>query len=179
MRVEWGHGAIAKQLWERGSVLVVGGLLAQQGEDGRSRSAGVHDALRPYPDLGLHHVPSAWRYEHAYPQIENAMRQHDGPINAIFGLSNSLALAARDAGRALGLIDKHTVIVGINGDPLALAAIADGSMSATIDTLAAALGTEAVNLACQAARGEPLPPYFGYAPRLVTVQNVVDVAMQN
>ncbi len=100
--------------------------------------------------------------------FEAAMRQHGGPVDAIFGLSDSLALAARDAGRALGLIDEHTVIVGINGAPLTLAAIADGSMAATVDTPAAALGAEAVTLASQAACGAPLPPYFGYAARLVT-----------
>lgn len=169
---------LAQQLHGCGSVLIVGGLLAHQGEDGRSRIAGITDALHAFPAIALQHIPSAWRYEHAYPQIEAAMRQHQAPIDAIFGLSDSLALAARDAGRALGLIDAHTIIVGINGDPLALAAIADGSMSATVDTPAAALGTEAVNLACQAARRAPLPPYFGYAPRLVTAHNVADVAMQ-
>jgi signal transduction histidine kinase/AraC-like DNA-binding protein len=169
---------LAQQLAERGNVLVVGGLMAAAGEDGRSRIAGVRDAICRYPRMALRHIPSAWRYEHAYPQIEAALRQNDQPIDAIFGLSDSLALAARDAASALGLIDARTLIVGINGDPLALTAIAEGRMTATMDTPAAEFGFQAVDLACQAARRESLPAHFGYTPRLVTAQNVAEVAMQ-
>ncbi len=176
---------LAEQLAGRGNVLVVGGLMARAGEDGRSRIAGVCDALRGFKEITVRHIPSVWRYEHAYPQIQAALRnpdeggdQHGGPIGAIFGLSDSLALAARDVGRALGLIDAHTIIVGVNGDPLALAAIADGSMTATVDTPAAEFGIRAVDLACAAACGEPLPAHLGYTPRLVTAHNVAEVAMQ-
>ncbi|MFL5807015.1 MAG: ATP-binding protein, partial [Roseiflexaceae bacterium] len=169
---------LAEQLSGRGNVLAIGGLLAQGGEDGRSRIGGFYAALRDYPDITLRHIPSAWRYEHAYPQIEAALRTGAAPIDAIFGLSDSLALAARDAGRALGVIDTHTLIVGVNGDPLALAAIADGSLTATVDTPAAEFGIQAVDLACRAAQREPLPAHFGYMPRLVTAHNVAEVAMQ-
>jgi signal transduction histidine kinase/AraC-like DNA-binding protein/ABC-type sugar transport system substrate-binding protein len=169
---------LAERLNGRGQILAVGGLMAERGEDGRSRLAGIRDALRAYPQITLRHIPSTWRYERAYPQIEAALRQLDGPIDAIFGLSDSLALAARDAGRALGRIDSHTLIVGINGDPLALAAIADGSMAATVETSAADFGNQAVDLAYQAALGQPLPAHFSYKPRLVTAQNVAEVAMQ-
>src|SRR5262245_1425563 len=141
---------LAEQIAGRGNVLVVGGLMARAGEDGRSRIAGVCDALRGFKEITIRHIPSVWRYEHAYPQIQAALQDSDegrgrrgGPIGAIFGLSDSLALAARDAGRALGLIDAHTVIVGVNGDPLALAAIAAGSMTATVDTPAAEFGIRA------------------------------------
>jgi signal transduction histidine kinase/AraC-like DNA-binding protein/ABC-type sugar transport system substrate-binding protein/CheY-like chemotaxis protein len=176
---------LAEQLGGRGNVLVVGGLMARAGEDGRSRIAGVCEALHGFPEIAVRHIRSAWRYEHAYPQIEAALQdpnlwggQHSGSIDAVFGLSDSLALAVRDAGRALGLIDAHTVIVGVNGDPLALAAIADGSMTATVDTPAAEFGVRAVDLACTAARGEPLPAHLSYTPRLVTARNVAEVAMQ-
>ncbi len=169
---------LAEQLAGRGNILVVGGLLAREGEDGKSRVAGFYDALRDYPTIALEHIPTAWRYDRAYPQIEAAMRQCRRPIDAVFGLSDSVALAARDAGLALGAIDQRTKIVGINGDPLALSAIADGSMLATVETPAAEFGIQAVDLASQAARQQPLPARFGYQPRLVTAKNVSEVAMQ-
>jgi signal transduction histidine kinase/ABC-type sugar transport system substrate-binding protein/AraC-like DNA-binding protein/DNA-binding response OmpR family regulator len=169
---------LADQLAEHGNILVVGGLLAREGEDGKSRIAGFYDALRDYPNINLQHIPTAWRYERAYPQIEAALRQCRRPIDAMYGLSDSVALAARDAGLALGVITKRTRIVGINGDPLALSAIADGSMLATVETSAAEFGIQAVDLASQAARGQPLPAHFGYQPRLVTAENVSEVAMQ-
>jgi signal transduction histidine kinase/AraC-like DNA-binding protein len=169
---------LATQLKGRGHVLAVGGLLADRGEDGRSRLAGLREALRGYPGICMTHIPSAWRYEWAYDQIAAAMRQLSAPIDAIFGLSDSLALAARDAGRALGLLHDHTLIVGINGDPSALSAIAEGGMAATIETSAADFSAQALELACQAARGQPVPTHFGYQPRLVTAENVAVVALQ-
>ncbi len=177
--IAWTVGEyIAGKLGGRGAVLAIGGLMAERGEDGRTRVAGLRASLAQYPAISLTHVPSLWRYERAYPQIEAALRRLDRPVDAIFGLSDSLALAARDAGRALGLIDGRTVIVGINGDPLALAAIADGSLTATMETSAANFGGQAVDLACQAARGLPLPAHFSARPRLVTAENVAEVAMQ-
>jgi hypothetical protein len=78
----------------------------------------------------------------------------------------------------LDLLSKRVLIVGINGDPLALAAIADGSLAATMETSAADFTGQALELAGQAARGLPLPDHFGYHPRLVTSANVGAVAMQ-
>ncbi len=169
---------LAEQLHGRGRILVVGGLMSREGEDGRSRIAGFCAALGDYPDLTIDHIPSAWRYERAFPQIEAAMIQLGQSFDAIFGLSDSVALAARDAGLALGLVHRRTLIVGINGDPLALSAIADGSLAATVDTPAAEFGTQAIDLAQRAALQQPLPSHFGYQPRLVTAKNVSEVAMQ-
>lgn len=168
---------LAEQLGHRGSVLAVGGLCAT-GEDGRSRLAGMRAVIESYSEMCLQHIPSLWRYELAFPQILAGMRALDRPIDAIFGLSDSLALAARDAGRELGLVDSNTLIVGINGDPLALAAIFDGSMAATVRTSAADLGRQAIELALRAAQGFDLPIHFSYQPTLVTTDNVAEVAIQ-
>jgi signal transduction histidine kinase/ABC-type sugar transport system substrate-binding protein/AraC-like DNA-binding protein len=169
---------LAEQLSGRGIVLAVGGMTGTPGEDGRSRLAGIRDAIGRHPALRLEHIPTLWRYEQAYPQIEQALQQRRGPIDAIFGFSDSLALAARDAACALGRIDARTLVVGINGDPLALAAIAEGHMTATMQTPAADFGTQALDLAVRAARGMPLPDHFSYQPRLVTAANVAEVAAQ-
>jgi signal transduction histidine kinase/AraC-like DNA-binding protein/ABC-type sugar transport system substrate-binding protein/DNA-binding response OmpR family regulator len=168
----------AEQLGGRGRVLCIGGLSEPGGEGAGSRLAGIRDALRVYSDISLEHIPCFWRYEQAYPQIEAVMRRLGLPIDAIFGLSDSLALAARDAGQALGLVNPHTLIAGVNGDPLALAAIAEGSLSATVETSAADFGGQAVELACRAAHRQSLPTHFSFKPRLVTVENVAEVAMQ-
>jgi hypothetical protein len=60
------------------------------------------------------------------------------------------------------LADDHTLIAGINGDPLALAAIAGGRMAFTVETSVDDLAHQAVDLALRAARGEALPPHFSY-----------------
>jgi signal transduction histidine kinase/AraC-like DNA-binding protein/ABC-type sugar transport system substrate-binding protein len=168
----------AEKMNRRGQVLCVGGLMEIEGEDGSTRLDGIRETLKKFPDISFYHIPSLWRYDQAFLQIETAMRQFDKPFDAIFGLSDSLALAARDAGLGLGLVDKHTLIAGINGDPLALAAIADGSMSATVETSALDFGAQAVDLACQAARRETLPAHFNYLPHLITIENVAEIALQ-
>ncbi|HIQ04288.1 MAG TPA: response regulator, partial [Anaerolineae bacterium] len=168
---------VVERLTGQGNVLIVGGLI-EGIDDGASRLAGFTDVLRNYPEIAWTHIPSAWRYDKAYNTIYTVVQQLHRPFDALFGLSDSLALAGRDVGRELGLVHEHTLVVGVNGDPLALAAIAEGSMTATVETSAADFGSQAVELACRAARGEPLPAHFGYNPRLVTAENVAAVAMQ-
>jgi ABC-type sugar transport system substrate-binding protein len=168
----------AGRLQGRGRVLCVGGLIESGGENGSTRLAGFRDALQDYAQIMIEHVPTFWRYEQALPQIEAALRTFGAPIDAIFGLSDSLALAARNAGLTLGVLNAQTLIAGINGDPLALAAIAEGSMTATVETSASDFGEQMITLACRAARGESLPDHFSYQPRLVTLENVADIAMQ-
>ncbi len=169
---------LAAQLHGIGCVICFGGLLELGRENGSTRLKGLRDAFQPYPGLVWQHVPTSWRYELAYPQIEQALHSLAEPPDAIVGISDSIALAARDAGQQLGLLAPHTLVVGINGDPLVLAAIADGSMSATVETCAADFGADAVDLACRAAQGNPLPRHFNFKLRLVTSQNVARVAMQ-
>ncbi|MEM8532071.1 MAG: ATP-binding protein [Chloroflexota bacterium] len=169
---------LVEHLSDQNTILAIGGLTGIPGDDGRSRLKGIQNVLQSHPSIQFQHLPTPWRYEQAYPHCYNAMRQLNAPIGAIFGFSDSLALAARDAGRALQIVDDRTLVVGINGDPLALAAIVEGSMTATMQTPAADFGTQALDLAVQAARGQPLPPHFSYHPRLVTSQNVADVAVQ-
>jgi signal transduction histidine kinase/AraC-like DNA-binding protein/ABC-type sugar transport system substrate-binding protein len=168
---------IAAKLSGKGRVLCVGGMLDYGEDKGVTRITGFCDTLKQYPDISVLHCPSAWNYEQAYPLAYSALRELGAPIHAIFGLSDSLALAARDAGQAQGLITPQTVIVGINGDPLALAAILDGSFSATVETSAEDLGQTAVDLALQAARGNPLPRNYGHTIRMITRENVAEHAV--
>lgn len=161
-----------------GQVLCVGGQMVLGAEEGTTRLLGIQETLKKYPNISFSHLPTPWRYDKALPEIETGMRLFDKPFDAIFGLSDSLALAARDVGYALGLVNDKTIIVGINGDPLALAAIVDGSMSATIETSALDFGARLVELACQAARQEALPAHFTYKMRLITTENVAEVALE-
>jgi signal transduction histidine kinase/AraC-like DNA-binding protein/ABC-type sugar transport system substrate-binding protein len=169
---------VAQKLAGRGNILILGGLLQKSSEEGGSRVAGFRDAMSDFPQIRLQHLPSLWDYEDGYTKVYAAPWQPGEHFDAIFGLSDSLALAGRDAGRALGLADEHTLIAGVNGDPLALAAIVSGRMDATIETSAADLGRQVVDLAQHAALGRPLPPHFSYKPRLVTRANVAEVAAQ-
>ncbi len=169
---------IARRLGGRGRTLCVGGLVDVGCDKGKNRIQGYADALRPFPDIAVLHCPTCWDYTRAYPQIEAALHAWGPPIDAIFGIADPLALAARDAGRATHIIDPRTLIVGLNGDPEALAAIAEGSLAGTVDTSATALGRRAVELAVQAARGQPLPTHYSYPFRLLTAENVAEAGVE-
>jgi signal transduction histidine kinase/AraC-like DNA-binding protein/DNA-binding LacI/PurR family transcriptional regulator len=169
---------VASKIGRRGRILCVGGLLDHGEDKGVSRISGFCDRLRQYPDISVLHCPTAWRYDQAYPLVYNTLRELGTPVDAIYGISDSLALAGRDAAHATGMVTPQTVIIGINGDPQALAAVMEGSMSATIDTSSEELGNTAVDIAIQWTQGKPLPPHFPYTVNMVTAENVTQFAAQ-
>ncbi len=168
---------IADSIEQRGRVLVAGGLV-EGFEQGQSRLRGFHSIMDNYPQIEVQHIPTPWSYEPAIEQLVDALDPESQPFAAIFGLSDSTALAALHGARRLGLADERTVVVGVNGDPLALAAILDGSMAATVETSAIDLGRQAVDLVLAAVRGEPIPRHFSYRPRLITRRNAAQVSTE-
>lgn len=160
---------------DRQSVLAVGGMM-DAGEAGRSRLAGLMDSLEAFPQLQLDHIPTGtWHYDSALPTIRAKMRTLQRRPAAIFGLTDPLALAARDVAYELGLLDHDPVIIGINGDPEARSAIFAGEMTATIDIGAADLGVQAADLAHRAIAGEILPPHFPYRWRWIDHHDISTV----
>ncbi len=170
---------LARRINCQGHVLVAGGL-RQDGlpDDGRSRLRGVQNAFRHYPNVTYHHLPSLWLEEIARPQIEAALADWQWPIDAILGFSDSLALLTQQIALERGLCNPATPIVGINGDPQALAAIIEGRMTATVETPAVSLANNAFDIALRIVRGQPYPPHYTYNPRLITPENVAKVAAE-
>ena len=74
------------------------------------------------------------------------------------------------------MIDKNTVLVGLNGDPMALSAVAEGELDATVDAAAENLGSTAIQLAYKAAVGEPQPDLIKFRYQLITRENVANLA---
>lgn len=156
----------------RRTVLAVGGMM-DPGEAGRSRLTGISDGLREYPAIRLEHVPTpTWHYDLAIDGIRLAMRIFREPIGAVFGLADPLALAARDVGIELGVVDDRTLLVGVDGDPMAWSAIAAGEMTATVDIGAYELGERAGEIAHRAIAGDVVPPHFPYHWRWVDAHEV-------
>lgn len=169
---------LAEKLGGKGCILCVGGLLESNVDDGSSRLTGFRDSLKPYPQLIYQHIPSAWSYHKAKEQVGAVLNRISQPIDAIFGLSDTIAMAARSVAEEMGRLHSQTYVAGINGDPLALAAIAEKQMSLTVETPAAEFGRKVIELAYQAACGNALPAHFSYEPRLITVDNVNQVALK-
>ena len=158
-----------------GQVLLVSGHVGD--DDSRSRRDGFHAALPADGRFTVHHVPTNWIYDNAHSQVTAYLHAHPDLVpDAVVGLSDSLAIAARNAAGTLGRLAPSALILGINGDPWAVAAIAEGRMTVTVETDIDDIATQGVNLAYRAARGEPLPAHFRIRQRLVTAANVAEVA---
>ncbi|MCB9138581.1 MAG: helix-turn-helix domain-containing protein [Caldilineaceae bacterium] len=149
-----------------------------------TRTQGYQAALRPRPDLNVAMLNTPWRFEEVCDTVRRALASATPPfdsatpLDGIFGYSDPIALAAAHVGRELGFVDDHTYVVGINGDPLALAAIVDGSMHATVETGASDLARNLIDYACRAAQGETLPASFPYRLCLVTRENVAQISAE-
>jgi signal transduction histidine kinase/ABC-type sugar transport system substrate-binding protein/AraC-like DNA-binding protein len=166
---------VVKRLHGKGHVIVVGGYW-EQVNDNRVRA--FTDITRQYPMVTWQHIPAPWAYDQAYPVIENALLTVRQPIDAVIGISDSLALAASHAGRSLGAVGDQTIIIGINGDPLALAAVTDGTLTATVETDSTGLGRDAVDVAFARSMDQPTRSTLSIRSTLVTAENVADLALK-
>lgn len=169
---------LGRDLNGAGHVLCVTAGLEHDVTTGQSRLAGFRKGLEAYPDIHIDHIPAFWTYNQAYASLLTSLKNYSYPIDGIFGVSDMIALAARDAGRELGVIDDHTVLVGLNGDPMALVAIEEGSMAATIDTASEILGASALELAHKAALGLPIPDKIVQPFQIITQENVANFTVR-
>ncbi len=157
-------------------ILVVGG--EGDGEDtGQSRLDGFLAGLSAERLGEVHILRCQWSFESAQERLAGFLAARPGlAIGAIYGLSDSLALAAYEACHGRGRLPPGTPVLGINGDPLALAAISAGRMTATIESDVDDMATQALDLALRAAKGLALPTLFQCRQRLITAENVADAA---
>lgn len=171
---------VAQELGGCGRVLVAGPL-DDRAQTALLRIQGFRTTFARFPRLETRYAQAGWSYAEAASQMAEGAEQVLGwlqgqPVAALIGLSDSIALAARDVGRKLGFVGAHTLVAGINGDPLAIAAIEAGTMHATVETNAQDLGFRLAEFALSAARREPLPDHFPYSLELVSAHNVSQVA---
>ncbi|MBO9393283.1 helix-turn-helix domain-containing protein [Caldilinea sp.] len=171
---------LAERIGGQGRVLVVGGRETREGRSSRLQAA--YDVFARFPDVQLIHLPAPWDRRGALEAVHEFLSGVDAaalnPIRGIFGLSDTLALVGREVCQEQNLLAADAVVVGINGDPLAIAAVARGEMAATVATSATHLATEALRLACLAAMGAAFPTEFDYCPQLVTSHNVTEIALR-
>lgn len=162
----------------RGHVLCVTAGLENDITTGQSRLAGFRKGLEAYPDIRIEHVPAFWGYAQTYSSLLTSLKNYPHHIDGVFGVSDTIALATRDAGRKLGVIQDDTILVGLNGDPMALVAIEEGSLNATIDTSSEDLGAASLYLAHTAALGLPIPDKISQSFLLITRENVASFAIR-
>lgn len=167
---------IGEKLHGKGHAVCVTAWLENDLSIGQSRFAGFCEGLKAFPEISIGHIPAYWNYAQTYPAVLAALADYPHKIDAIFGISDTIMLATRDAGLKLGVINDHTVLVGLNGDPLALTLVAEGGLAATIDIASEDLGAAAIEHAHRAALGFPMSDVIQQSFQLITRDNVASVA---
>ncbi len=157
------------------TVLVVGGF----DEMGLSRLSGIRAALAECPQMDVIHISCEWQYQDGYHAVTQWLADHPGAhIDAVFGLSDSLALGGRDAVLEAYPARPRPLVCGINGDPLALADISRGRMEVTIETMLEPFGAAMLELVIQAVTTGNVPESYDPQRRLIDASNVSDVALE-
>lgn len=166
---------LSERLAPTSTVLVVGG----NDELGISRLTGIRDALATHPHIRLVHVPCTWDYPDGLAAVHTwAVAHPDIPIDAIFGISDPLALAGRDALAQLHRLPPHTLVTGINGDPAALADIERGRMHMTVETIIDSFAAQLIDLAIYGIQTRQIPATYDPPRRVIERHNVAQIAVE-
>lgn len=115
-----------------------GGIVALQGrldtDPARMRFAGLQQVLKEHPEVQLLDQQTAnWDRTAAFPVMKTWLAKYGHRIAAVWAANDDMALGALEALRAAGLAGKIPV-VGVDGIPEAMDAIAKGEMTATVSS---------------------------------------------
>jgi signal transduction histidine kinase/AraC-like DNA-binding protein/ABC-type sugar transport system substrate-binding protein len=169
---------IGQRLSEGGHAVCITAGLEEVPVRGEMRQKGFLDGLAAHPQVSVGEIPAYWTYKQSYSVLLDALVRYPRHIDAIFGVSDSVILAALEAGREMGVLHDSTILVGLNGDPAALIAVSEGRLSATVDIAAETLGVNALHLAHRAAQGQSLPATIPVKFQLITRGNVDTIALR-
>lgn len=102
--------------------------------------------------------------------MEDMLQRFDvGEITAVYAHNDEMAMAAMDAIEAAGRGDEGIIIVGMDGENLAIDYVAEGKMAATISYPYCA--PEGVQMAWKILNGEEFDASFECTPALITQEN--------
>ncbi|KAA9148932.1 sugar ABC transporter substrate-binding protein [Microbacterium lushaniae] len=111
----------------------------------------------------------AWLQDEGYDLATDMLQAHPD-INIIFGRADGLALGAAQAARNAGFDD--ILVVGFDGDPSGLEAVASGELAATVTQQTTLMGKLALQSALDLINGEELPAEQLQEGILTTKDNV-------
>lgn len=160
---------IVGELGGEGTVLILGGSAGHQ--TGNARRDGVKNAAEAAGHEVIFHICD-WQDACAFETTTNFL-QSNPDIKAIFSAWDPGALAAVSATKALNKLD-DMVIVGFDGNPANLVAIAEGEQSATIKQDNTRMGIESVQNLVNVIGGKDAPAVVPISGILITGGNVAE-----
>lgn len=147
---------VAEKLGGKGSVAVLEGIPGHETGDARLR--GFREVVATFPGLKIvASQPANWERDQGFNVFQNILQARP-EIQGLFACSDLMALGAVEAIAAAGKTGK-IVVVGFDAQPEARAAIAKGTMGATVAQFSARMGATAVEYAVKHLRGEKIPEF--------------------
>ncbi|MFC1975239.1 sugar ABC transporter substrate-binding protein, partial [Chloroflexota bacterium] len=160
---------IVEQLGGEGKALVMGGSVGHQ--TGDARKQGVEEQLIA---AGIEVIGdwSDWDENKSAEVTQNALTANPD-IKAVFVAFDPGAVAALSVIKQKGMLD-DVVLVGFDGLPVGLKAIAAGEMEASVRQDPEKMGAEGINLALKVIAREDVPDFIPIDGILITADNVAD-----
>ncbi len=160
---------IVEQTGGDGTILVMGGSVGHQ--TGDARKQGVEEQALA---AGLEVIGewSDWNETVASEVTQNTLTAYPD-LEAVFVAFDPGAVAAMSVIKQKDLLDQIT-LVGFDGLPVALKAIAAGEMEATVRQDPERMGAEGIDLALKVINGEDVPDFTPIDGILITADNVAD-----
>lgn len=162
--------ALAESIGGSGRVVVLQGIPGTSAS--RERGQGFTEGIAEFPDVEVvASQPADFDRATALDVMTNLL-QANPDVTGVFAENDEMALGAVQAlGDRAG---SQVQVVGFDGTEEGVAAVAEGTMAATVAQLPRDLGRESVEAAIAAARGETLEQEQKVAVEVVTEENVAE-----
>lgn len=132
------------------------------------RKGGFVDEIKKYPGIQVvASQPGDWEREKSMNVAQNILQAHPD-VDVFYGLSDEMALGAAQACKAAG--KKGVTIIGIDGNPNAIEAVAKGDITATLGVNPDVIGAKAIETLDKAIKGQSSPK------KVVTDTVIIDKA---
>ncbi|MFF4078156.1 substrate-binding domain-containing protein [Streptomyces sp. NPDC001777] len=162
--------ALAEKLGGRGSIVILQGTAGTSAS--RERGAGFAEGLKAYPGIKVvAKQPADFDRTKGLDVMTNLLQSHPG-ITGVFAENDEMALGAVKA--LGGKAGKSVSVVGFDGTPDGLKAVAAGTLYASVAQQPKELGRIAVRNAVKAAAGEKIGGMVKVPVKVVTGKNVAD-----
>ncbi|WP_330290852.1 ABC transporter permease/substrate-binding protein [Streptomyces sp. NBC_00576] len=160
--------ALAEKLGGKGEIIVLQGQAGTSAS--RERGAGFTEGLKAYPGIKVvAKQPADWDRTKGLDVMTNLLQANPG-ISGVFAENDEMALGAI---KALGSkAGKSVQVIGFDGTPDGLKAVADGSLYASVAQQPKELGRIAVENALRVAEDKDVEKTVMVPVKVVTKENV-------
>jgi ribose transport system substrate-binding protein len=172
-----GADELAKLIGEKGVVLETRGSVGS--DQAQLRHKGFVDRMKEkYPNIEVRSLNTEWIADNAYKMVLDAFTQNPN-IKGLFSHNDEMVRGVVSALRQIGKLvplgkEGHVVIVGLDGTPLALDRIRDGTQDASVGQDPYAMGGIILGDIIANFEGKTFDPKGRTEPVLITKDNVND-----